>query len=603
MKRRRLLWQIFSSFLLTTLALLLAVTWFASAAFRDFYFKQTTRELENNAILVRHTLAEMIANNQQDAIDALCKDYQLRFSNRITVIRRDGNVLGDSDFDIDAMEPHHLREEVAAAFHGQMGTANRFSATIGLQMIYVAIPINIDGNIPAVVRLSRPVTAIEEALHSLQIKIVVAWFLTGILATLLIFNFSQRISKPFESFKSELKTFMNSNFQGSLPLSQSEEIGSWTDIMNQMANQLQNRSLTIKRQQNEVDAILTSMDDAVLAVDSNNRILKMNDAAAALFRIAKNSHGERVQEIIRNRAFNDFVERALDSQSAITEELTFYVPEPEYLRANGTRLLDSESNVIGVVIVLNNVTRYKRLENMRRDFVANVSHELRTPITSIKGFVETLQSGAMDDPDDAERFLTIIERHVNRLSDIIEDLLSLSKIEQEQEEIGLKLKPGSIYQALQYAVQIMTERAEEKQITLHLTCPKNLEAELHDNLFIQAITNLLDNAVKYSPPSSDIYVRGYEKDGHVAVEVQDFGPGIAQVHQARLFERFYRIDRARGRDQGGTGLGLSIVKHIVVAHRGEININSQLDEGSTFIISLPQLPVPVANTQTNPAQP
>lgn len=590
-KRKKLLWQIFSSFLLITLVALILVTWFATASFREFYHQQTIKNLEQNAVLIRLHLLDPLEAGKYGEINDLCRSIRSSFTNRITVILKDGRVIGDSDFLVEAMESHAGRPEVREALTGRTGAGDRFSETLQKHMIYVALPMRIQGETAAVVRLSRPFTVIDRTLRSIQLKIIAVWFVTTLLASLLILMLSQRISRPFELFQSLARRFAEGNFQGNLPVPPTREIGDLAEAMNLMAARLNERTSTLIEERQEVEAILASMDEAVLAVDTRATVLKMNRTAAELFQqSSEECRGKKVQDIIRNQDFNRFLDKVLSSSGAVVEDLILYNPGPEYLRAYGTRLRDAGGQAIGAIFILNNITRLKRLENIRREFVANVSHELKTPITSIKGFVETLQAGAIGNPEEASRFLDIIAKQADRLNRIIEDLLSLSKIEQGQEQIGLKKERLKLCDPLKNVVLVCEKTAEEKRVGIILDCPENLEAEIHPSLFEQAVVNLLDNAIMYSNAQQTVLIQGYRLDESVRIDVVDQGVGIPKSHLTRLFERFYRVDRARSRDLGGTGLGLSIVKHIVQAHGGSLAVKSELGKGSTFSISLPAPP-------------
>jgi two-component system, OmpR family, phosphate regulon sensor histidine kinase PhoR len=254
----------------------------------------------------------------------------------------------------------------------------------------------------------------------------------------------------------------------------------------------------------------------------------------------------------------------------------------------GTPLRDGEGKRTGSLIVLNDVTRLRKLENIRRDFVANVSHELKTPITAIKGFVDTLKDGAAKNLDDAERFLAIIQKHVDRLENIVEDLLSLSRIEKEGEREESELEERAIGEVLAGAIQVCDVKAREKGIGIELICDREVRAEINPTLLEQAVVNLLDNAIKYSDPGKKVEVEALETEAEVLIHVRDHGCGIEKKHLDRLFERFYRVDQARSRKLGGTGLGLAIVKHIAQAHGGSVSVESQPGQGSTFTIHLPK---------------
>ncbi len=597
MKKRKLLWQIFSSFIFITLLSLLGITWFASTSFRNFYFDQTQQSLEDNALLLRAQTAELLRVGRRDAMDGLCKSFKRQFSNRITVIDREGLVIGDSDYNILEMESHFDRPEFQEAMRGGTGVSNRYSATLQKKMLYLAMPVELEGVTEAVIRVSRPITAIDEALWGIQIRIALGWIVTGFLTSIIILNLARYISRPLERLNIDAQEMLNQNLKGPLPEPALEEAGGLAKIVNTLAFRLDQRNSSFDKERLEVKAILSSMKEAVLAVDSQSRVLRINQATGQLFRIdVKSSRGRRVQEVIRHQSFNRFVERALASKEPVLEELTVYAG-PVYLLAQGTRLRDADGDAIGAVIVLNDVTELRRLENVRREFVANVSHELRTPITSIQGFVETLQEGAIDDHNAAHNFLGIIARQADRLKRIIEDLLSLSKIQQGMEGIEPNMERRRLLDSLQAVIQACEEKARENGVDLHLDCPRTLMVKIHANLFEQAIINLVDNAIKYGAPKP-VRVRAYQLHGRVMIDVADQGPGIPVEHQSRIFERFYRVDKARSRALGGTGLGLSIVKNIAQAHGGSVHVTSEIGKGSVFTLVAPA--EPLAEPETTP---
>jgi two-component system phosphate regulon sensor histidine kinase PhoR len=355
-----------------------------------------------------------------------------------------------------------------------------------------------------------------------------------------------------------------------------------------MAGELDQRMETILRQEHEHQAVLASMAEGVLAVDDSGTVLSLNDMAAGLLGLdAEQTRGRIVHEVIRQSNLLAFVEKALASREPIEEDLEATGPDRHWLHVHGTVLQDGQQRKIGALIVLHDVSRIRHLEKIRRDFVANVSHELKTPITSIKGFVETLLHEQLEDHETSLRFLGIILRQVNRLDAIIEDLLMLSRLERGSEEQAIQLQRESLVEVLQAAVQMCEQKAAEKQIRLELDCPADLQADINAPLLEQAVTNLIDNAVKYSGAEATVRVGAAGEGSAVVIRVQDHGCGIEAVHLPRLFERFYRVDRARSREMGGTGLGLAIVKHIVAAHRGTVTVESTVGQGSTFYIRLP----------------
>ena len=361
--------------------------------------------------------------------------------------------------------------------------------------------------------------------------------------------------------------------------------------MNLMAGQLDDRIRTALRQRNELEAVLSSMVEGVLAVDTDERIIRINRAAANLIGVdPPDVPGRSVLEVVRNSDLQRFITWTLASAEPVESEIVIYQDESEVsLQAHGTALRGtSEHENIGALIVLNDLTLLRRLEGVRRDFVANVSHELRTPITSIKGFVETLQDGALESPQDARRFLDIISRQADRLNAIVEDLLSLSRIEGETQGADIAVERTGIKGLLRSAIQSCEVKASEKDITLELRCDDGINAQVNAQLVEQAVINLIDNAIKYSDAGDVVNVRCARTDLEVVISVEDHGTGIAPEHLPRLFERFYRVDKARSRKLGGTGLGLAIVKHIAQVHEGHARVESTLGKGSTFSIHLPR---------------
>jgi two-component system, OmpR family, phosphate regulon sensor histidine kinase PhoR len=314
----------------------------------------------------------------------------------------------------------------------------------------------------------------------------------------------------------------------------------------------------------------------------------MNLAAGRLLGIEPHrALGRSIQEVTRNADVQKFVGEAGRSEDVVESELTLHSPDVRVLQAHGARIRDSRGRRIGTVVVLNDVTRMRQLETLRRDFVANVSHELKTPITSIKGFVATLLDGAMDNPEDARRFLEIVSRHSDRLSSIIDDLLSLSRIEQEDQEGSLETARSGVRETIKRAIDSCASTAAERQIRLELDCSEGLVGVFNARLVEQAVTNLIDNAVKYSEAGSAVAVTARRVGRVTEVAVRDHGVGIETQHLDRLFERFYRVDKARSRKLGGTGLGLAIVKHIALAHGGTVQVESTPGLGSTFTLKIP----------------
>jgi two-component system phosphate regulon sensor histidine kinase PhoR len=373
-----------------------------------------------------------------------------------------------------------------------------------------------------------------------------------------------------------------------LEISHLAEVAVLSESLNEMAAQLDERLRLVTKERNQQEAVLSSMVEGVLAVDNQGRIMTFNQAATRLTGINfEQAPNQTLGAVAPNTPLAQFVAQILNSAKPKESEFGNLSQGGRILQVHGSILRDAHGKGIGAVVVLNDVTRLSRLEQVRRDFVANVSHELRTPITSIKGFVETLLDGALNNPEDARRFLEIVAKQSDRLNAILGDLLTLSRIEEGEEKANIETEVMAIRETLDAALQLCLKKASAKNIQVQLKCEENVQARINPSLLEQAISNLIDNAIKYSPAGSNVMIYAEHQHNEVMICVEDHGCGIAAEHLPRLFERFYRVDKARSRALGGTGLGLSIVNHIITAHGGRVTVESVLGTGSTFCVYLP----------------
>ncbi|MFQ5479401.1 MAG: sensor histidine kinase [Candidatus Binatia bacterium] len=337
-------------------------------------------------------------------------------------------------------------------------------------------------------------------------------------------------------------------------------------------------------------AVLASMVEGVLVVDERNRVVVINAAAAQLLRCdASKAAGKPLVELVRLPSLQRFVDATLQSAASREDEVIIDDGGRRHLQLHGSRLADPAGQGSTAVVVLHDVTRLRRLETVRREFVANVSHELKTPITSVQGFLDTLRDGAVDDPATARRFVEIAGRQADRLGAIIEDLLTLSRLEEASGGLSSTVQTRPLAPTLKAAIQICQHKADAKGIALSLDCPPDLTARFDPALLEQALINLIDNAVKYSPENTRVGIGGTAAGGAAEISVADEGCGIEAQHLPRLFERFYRVDKARSRNLGGTGLGLAIVKHIAQVHGATVTVNSEPGRGTVFVFRLPPL--------------
>ncbi|MEW6664859.1 MAG: ATP-binding protein [Thermodesulfobacteriota bacterium] len=588
-RQKQLLWHIFTPYLVITLAALLAGLWYAAARLETLLLKHTESDLRALASVVQHQVRTHISPPDPWKIDRLCKELGEAAHVRYTVILPSGRVVGDSEEDPARMDNHLDRPEVSGALTGAPAVFTRSSPTLGKRMVYLAIPLKEAGRTLAVTRAAVPLDTIHETLSTVQTEIAIGGVLVAVLAAVLGLLIAYRIKRPVEDMNRVAEAFSRGEFQFRLPASDLRELARLSGTMNCMAQDLQQRVATMEAQRNELEAVLSSMMEGVFGVDQEERVLRMNEAASRILGCeADKVKGRSIQEAVRNPGLQRFIRTALSEKQPLEEDIVFYGKEEHLLNAHATPLRAQDGGHSGVLIVLHDVTRLRRLENLRKDFVANVSHEIKTPITAIKGFVETLRDGAAESPQDADRFLRIVQKHVERLEAIVEDLLSLSRIEKEaeREEIPLSLQP--LRNVLVAALQLCQGKAAAKGIRMELTCLEGLTAKINPALLEQAVVNLLDNAVTYSDAGKPVRVVAKEAEDEILIDVQDEGCGIEKAHLGRLFERFYRVDKARSRKLGGTGLGLSIAKHILEAHRGCVSVVSEPGRGSTFSLHLPR---------------
>jgi two-component system phosphate regulon sensor histidine kinase PhoR len=587
MREKRFLHQLYLIYVIVAGASLMAVTWYASATLKMFYTRHIRDDLRIRAQLLAADIDGRRGSMNTAALDDLCKRIYRETGTRLTVILPNGDVIAESYTEPDLMDSHRDRPEVAAALAGKEGVAVRRSNTVHQTLMYVALPVIADGRVAMVVRAALSVDAIDRPLRLLYAEIAVGFLAITLIALGFQWLVIRRRNRPLEEMKRGAELFARGNLGFRLRLPEARELAGLARALNQMAGQLDDRIRTINNQRQELEAVLTSMAEGVLAFDNEERLLNMNRAASELLGIsAADMRGRQLQEVIRNADLQRFVVDLLEGRAEGERDIVLHHRGERLLRLHGTVLRDVGGRHIGVLVVLNDVTRLRLLETMRRDFVANVSHELKTPITSIKGFVETLLDGAYREPDEAWRFLRIIARQAERLNAIIDDLLSLSRLEQDANG-GAGLRPGPLHGVIASAVQTCKVVSDSREITVAHEVEDGLQAAVNPVLLEQALVNLIDNAVKYSESGTRVVVAARRIGDEIMIAVIDQGRGIEKQHLNRIFERFYRVDKARSRQLGGTGLGLAIVKHIVQLHGGRVRVDSTPGRGSTFTIYLP----------------
>lgn len=587
MKKRTLFWLLLPSYWILTAAAILVVALYAFHSMSNLYFQAMETDIQTRSLLLSEQISPLIQNQQMDAVDALCKRMGQIAKTRFTVILPDGAVIGDSDKQLELMEYHGDRPEIRQALSGDSGMDTRYSRTIRQEMMYIAVPLkSANQETLCAVRAALPMTAIQAELNIMTRRVIMVSILAGILSMGVCIWVVRRITYPLRSMGRAARKFAEGDFNLRVPRQPTVELDQLAESLNTMSEQLHKTLSTISEQRNEQNAVLSSMDEGVLAIDKKDRIIHMNRVAGKI--IGADPHQakrELIQQVVRYANLQEFIKALLGSQRPLDRDLTLMGETEKQIQASGTVLLNAEGESIGALVILRDVTQLRHLETVRSDFVANVSHELKTPITSIKGFVETLLSDDWKHDPDTRRFLGIISQQAGRLNAIIDDLLTLSRLEQKD---GLVMVEKShLSPVIESAIYLCQLQAGKKQIQIDSVCSDDLEISINAPLIEQALVNLIINAIKYSEPDKKIKLIAEQQADSVILYVKDEGFGIERNHQERLFERFYRVDTARSRKLGGTGLGLSIVKHIVQTHRGSVRVESKVGAGSTFIITLP----------------
>jgi len=588
MPKQRLLWLFYRSYFTLVFIIVLGLGWIALYGFEQLLVSRMDDELESHARFVEQSFGSDAFSTNPVELSLVCKRLADATDSRITVVLPSGEVLCDSEKRAADVDQQPLRPEIQAALAGETNRGERVLPGASQKIGYVILPVWRDGRVAAAVQVSASTVPVEQALTLLVKRLALGGLFAMLVAAALGYYVARRLSRPIAEMRIACSRFAQGGLDERLATPDIAELALLANTLNSMAKKLRIQIAELVRQNHQQNAVLTSMVEGVLAVDNRQRIISLNKATAELLGIdEEHARGRSLQEVIRNTDLRRFITRALARKEPIDDDVVVHGSNESVLQARGGALHDAEGRAIGAVVVLDDVTEFRRLEDIRRDFVANVSHELKTPVTSIKGFVETLLDGAMHNPSDTERFLTIVAKQADRLSAIIDDLLSLSKIEQEEEAADIQLERRALKEVLESAIHNCEAKAAERQIELSLNCPAEIHVDVNSQLLEQAVINLLENAIKYSEPGKQVQVQGYPSGNDAMVAVIDHGVGIAAEHLSRVFERFYRVDKARSRKLGGTGLGLAIVKHIVRAHQGRVAVKSTLGVGSTFTITLP----------------
>ena len=591
MPRSRLAWRLFAAWCSLVGIAVAGCTWLGSVQLAQLADAAERRRLTDAATVVAARLEVPDGTSGPATFAAHVADQRPAPDVSIELLSAAGDVLASSADPLTGPAPPRVsapaaRDLVSAARTGRPAAASGLDPATGTRRLAVAVPCGSGGTDRAIVLAVADTTAADAALARTQRRLFVGCLTVGAIAVAAGWFVARGAVRPVEEIGRAAWSLASGDFEAAFPASDIAEVAELAGALGGLREQLVERGLHIGRQDTQQEALLGSMMEGVLAVDAGQRIVGIHRAAADLHGIAVDQAvGSPLQQVVRNPDLRRFALEAIDCREPMEDDIVLAGATERTIRLRGSALRDVTAQG-GAVIVLDDVTDVQRLQRLRRDFVANVSHELKTPVASIKGFVETLLDGAAEDPADRGRFLEIIGRQADRLAAIIEDLLALSRLEQSESTGMLPLESRPLADVLAAVVDDCRLRAAEKSIRLEVDCPPDLVAEVNAPLLEQAVINLVDNAIKYSAPGKLVRLDA-TRDGEAVIRVRDEGCGIAAEHLPRLFERFYRVDKARSRKLGGTGLGLAIVKHIAKAHGGTVDVASEPGVGTTFTIRLP----------------
>ncbi len=568
---------------LITIVLALGITgilfWFETS---DYLYGLSKERYLTQAEMVGDMFMLSTFNTAQDYEDFVDK-YEDKYNCRITIIDQDGNVVADSETD-GKQENHKSREEVISALKGESISVTRYSQTMKREYSYSAVPIHTD-NFDGVIRISLPFSTLQGLYDKLADSLLITVILCIGLAMAAAVIFTKLLTKPINEVAKAAERISDGDYNIKIYTRDKSVVGKLARAFNIMAVNLKSNISSLTQRNAELEAMLSSMEAGVVAIDDSSDILFYNRSFEKICNNSKSiTSGQSLFALFRNAAVFDAIDEVKEMKSSVMKEGSISGQGLRYIRVTGTPLgLDGEKS-FGILLIIEDITQLKKLENMRRDFVSNVTHELKTPLTSIRGFIDTLKSGAMKEEAVANRFLDIIDIEAERLFSLIQDILILQEIESKRE---FERVPSDLNECVNAVIELLHPEIQDSPIQIIFEPQPYLKPfYCNPDRMKQLLINLLDNAIKYTEEGT-ITVSLKEEENDLILSVKDTGIGIEKEYLARIFERFYRVDKGRSRKQGGTGLGLSIVKHIVELYNGNIQLNSTLGVGTEFIITLP----------------
>lgn len=572
-------------FILYALVMLLTVI------FAEVYITSTVREsytdnLRQNLSIQINLISKSISFDESD-LDKLCRQLKKEIRARVTVIASDGKVIGDSDTDSALMDNHLHRTEIEQALLFDAGTSVRYSDALKHDLLYVAKKISLDESAKGFIRLAVPLKEVDHSVDILRLKIILVVFIVLLTTSFVSLWQTEHLRRLLRQITDFSRSLSMGEIDGRLYLKNAGEFNEIAENLTSMSVRLQDMMARNEEERDRLNVILKSIPDALLIIDAKGNIILSSSSAREFFGDIP-MKGMQFIEVVRSNEISDLADKVRKSLSPGMTEFRIESPEEKYLSVRVSPLFYKENELSGFVAVFHDITQIEKLEQVRKDFIANVSHEIKTPITAIKGFADTLLDGALDDKENAIRFIQTIKSNSERINSLVDDLMTISRI-----ELGvIKIEKAmiDIDDVFKNVLELVKDKAIAKNLSLTISNrPELKEIKADKNRLIQILTNLVDNALKFTESGGVTF--GVDKEnGKTFLFVEDTGIGVPAKHLSRLGERFYRVDPARSRKMGGTGLGLAIVKHLVKAHGWQILIESREGKGTKIIIAVPEEP-------------
>uniref|UniRef100_A0A7C6AA54 histidine kinase n=1 Tax=candidate division WOR-3 bacterium TaxID=2052148 RepID=A0A7C6AA54_UNCW3 len=572
--KRTIFFKLFAGYLLITITLATSILIFSFRTIKDHYISSLVLNLKNIGNTFGWEITSLLEQGKWQQVDSLAKTIGEQLALRITVINPDGTVIADSKTNPKTMENHQNRPEVIQALSHRTGKSIRYSQTLKEEMLYVAVPIVKEKAILGVFRTSLALKTINVLLNNLRTKILRITLVITILSILLGLILSQSLTQPIKELVKAARRVASGDFGIKVFLRKQDELAELADSFNYMTEQIKNSFTELAQQKDELNAIIASIQEGLVVIDEKGRIRLSNDGFKKI--VQNNQVANKFYwEVFREPNFSNQFKKVKDEKLPLTAELEFN----DRVFLTSFAFIPSKNEVVAI---LHDITEFRKLEKIKRDFVLSASHELRTPLTVIKGYVETLQTKISKKN---QQYLNVIMRHTERLINIVSDLLNLSELEEKVNKPEFELV--NIKNLVENIKTLFASRFKEKNLALKLNIEEKLPLISGDSFKLeQMLINLVDNAIKYTE-KGEVEITAQRLNQSIRITIKDTGIGIAQEHLSRIFERFYVVDKSHSRRMGGTGLGLSIVKHIVLLHNGEIEVESTPGVGTKFIITLP----------------